>query len=251
MQSIYTAASGLNSQQTRLDTIAANIANSSTPGYKSTRVDFKDALYTTMENPAGADEAVNLEAGTGVVIGATTTDFTDGALIATGQPLDFAITGDGFFTVQNENGETLYTRNGSFASTPMDGQNYLVTAQGYFVLDSEGNRITIPDGVSNFSVTSAGIFNTADGDTGRLGLTSFSNPDGLDGVGNSCFRATAVSGEPEEAVNVAVVQGSVEGSNVNLASEMTMLIRSQRAFSLASRALQTADDMEGLANNMH
>lgn len=251
MQSIYTAASGLNGQQTRLDTIAANIANSSTSGYKATRVDFKDALYTTMENPVGADEATNLEAGTGVVIGATTTDFTDGALISTGQPLDFAISGDGFFAVQNENGETLYTRDGSFRTVPIDGENYLVTSQGYFVLDSEGNRITIPEGATDFGVTSSGILSTADGEFGKLGLTSFSNPDGLDPVGDTCFRATEVSGPPEAADNATVVQGSIEGSNVNLASELTLLIRSQRAYSLASRALQTADDMEGLANNMH
>jgi flagellar basal-body rod protein FlgG len=251
MQSFYTAASGLNGQQMRLDTIAANIANSNTPGYKSTRVDFKDALYTTMENPTGANEAVNLEAGTGIVISATTTDFTDGALISTGQPLDFAITGEGFFTVQNENGETLYTRNGSFGISPIDGENYLVTSQGYFVLDSDGNRITIPEGVSDLSVTGAGVMYDAEGEFGRLGLVNFSNPDGLDPVGDTCFRATEASGLAEAGDNIAVMQGSIEGSNVNLASELTLLIRSQRAYSLASRALQTADDMEGLANNMH
>jgi len=145
MQSLYSAASGLSAQQTRLDTVSANVVNANTPGYKSTRADFKDALYTSMENPVLLDSAANnLLTGSGVLLGATGIDMAPGTVEATGQPLDFAINGSGFFQVQTPSGETLYTRNGSFSTSPVDGDNYLVTPQGYFVLDADGNRIKMP-----------------------------------------------------------------------------------------------------------
>lgn len=250
MQAIYTAGSGLGRQQTRLDTIAANIANSDTVAYKSTRADFKDALYSLMDSPAVNGEGANLRVGSGVVLSATTTDYSEGSLSATGRLLDFAIQGNGFFSVKDPSGETLYTRNGSFSVSPEDGANELVTAQGYYVLDAGGNRITVPDGVSEISVSEDGRLSTTDGEFAALGIVGFSNPDGLSAAGESCYAATEVSGAPSAAEKVSVVQGSLENSNVDLAQEMTLLIRSQRAYSLASRALQTADDMEGLANNM-
>ncbi|NCB50706.1 MAG: flagellar hook-basal body protein [Clostridia bacterium] len=250
MQAIYTAGSGLRGQQTRLDTIAANIANSDTVGYKSSRVDFKDALYSLMDSPVADSEEANLFVGSGVVLGATATDFSNGSMSVTGNLLDFAIQGSGFFSVRNAAGETLYTRNGSFSVSSMDGENRLVTAQGYEVLDAEGNRITVPDGSSDISVSASGVLSTTEGEFAVLGIVSFSNPDGLSAAGDTCYTASEVSGEPETAKGVSIVQGSLENSNVDLAQEMTLLIRSQRAYSLASRALQTADDMEGLANNM-
>lgn len=250
MQAIYTAGLGLSSQQTRLDTIAANIANADTVGYKSTRADFKDALYAFMDSPVADSEDANLLVGSGVVLGATTTDFSDGSLSATGNLLDFAIQGEGFFSVRNTAGETLYTRNGSFSVSPEGGDNYLVTAQGYYVLDREGNRIAVPGDSSEINVSDDGVLSTAAGELARLGIAAFSNPDGLSAAGDTCYAATEVSGEPEAAEGMTVVQGSLESSNVSLAQEMTLLIRSQRAYSLASRALQTADDMEGLANKM-
>lgn len=252
MQSIYTAASGLTSQQKRLDTLASNIANVSTPGFKSTRVDFKDALYTTMDNPVLADGAENnLLTGSGVLLDATRTDFMQGTAVETGLPLDFAIEGDGFFQVQKDNGELMYTRSGSFKTTSIDDVNYLVTAQGYFVLDSEGNRMTLPETGTSFGVTEEGVITTTEGEGGRIGLVSFSNPNGLSAAGDTSYSITAASGQPIAAEGSIIVQGKLENSNVNLAQELTLLIRSQRAYSLASRALTTSDQMLGLANNMH
>lgn len=250
MQAIYSAASGLKNQQTRLDNIAANIANSNTPGYKSTRIDFKDALYTLMDSPSGDSSALNLLTGSGVLIGATGTDFSDGILMSTGSALDFAISGSGFFTVENASGDKLYTRNGSFSISTEEDGNYLVTAQGYYVLDPEGNRITLPADATELSVTTGGVLSTPEGELATMSIVDFSNPDGLSSVGGTCFEATEVSGDPMLVEDVTVIQGSLEGSNVELAQELTLMIRSQRAYSLASKALQTADDMEGLSNNM-
>lgn len=250
MRAIYSAASGLKGQQMRLDTAAANIANSNTAGYKASRVEFKDALYTAMDNPAGGALEANLLAGSGVLVGASSTSFSSGTLIATDSLLDFAITGSGFFTVQGAGGETLYTRSGSFAVTDGEEGGFLVTLQGHYVLDRAGNRIALPGDRTGLSVTPGGVLGTASGEFAALGIADFPNPDGLFATGDTCFRATEVSGQGAEAENPAVVQGSLEGSNVDLAQEMTLLIRSQRAYSLASRAMQTADSMEGLANNI-
>jgi len=248
---IYEAATGLKSQQTRLDTIAANIANINTVGYKSQRVDFKDALYKAMDTPVGNSEAGNLRTGSGVLLGATTTDVSEGTVSETGNPLDFALNGKGYFTVQTPTGETLYTRNGDFQISVENGASYLVTAQGYYVLDSAGKRIQLPqDSTSDISVTESGVLKVEDTTIADLGITSFPNPDGLDAAGDTCYRATQVSGTAAPAGQVTVKQGRLEQSNVDLAQEMTLLIRSQRAYSLASKALQTADDMKGLANNI-
>lgn len=252
MQSLYTAASGLKGQQVRLDTLASNIANASTPGYKSTRVDFKDALYTTMKSPVLLNAADNnLLAGSGVLLDATTVDWGQGANVETGQPLDFAVEGEGFFQVETGGGQVLYTRSGNFTAAVIDNENYLVTPQGYFVLDSEGQRLKLPANGASFSVTDKGVISTTEGEFGKIGIVRFNNPGGLTAEGNANYSVTDASGQPEADENSIVVQGKLENSNVDLAQELTLLIRSQRAYSLASRALTTSDDMLGLANNMH
>lgn len=251
MQSLYSAASGLSGQQKRLEILSANIANAGTIGYKSARVEFKDALYTTMDNPISQDSYQNnLLSGSGVLLNATTLDLKQGVTIQTGFLLDFAIEGDGFFAVQNQEGETLYTRNGAFSAADIDGTAYLVTAQGHFVLDADGNRITLPNDGSALSVAENGELQTAEGATVTIGLFKFPNSEGLSPQGETLFGTTAASGQPELDADAKIVQGGLENSNVDLAQELTMLIRAQRAYSLASRALTTSDDMLGLANNM-
>jgi flagellar basal-body rod protein FlgG len=251
MQSLYSAASGLKGQQKRLDTLASNIANASTPGFKSTRVDFKDSLYGTMDNPVLDNDADNnLLGGTGVILDATNINWAQSAAIETGLPLDFAIEGDGFFQVQRENGEILYTRSGSFKTAAIDDVNYLTTQQGYFVLDDTGNRIMMPAGGTEVSISEKGVISTPEGEYGMIGLYRFQNPNGLAPTGDTCYAETIASGLPENDDGSIIVQGKLENSNVDLAQELTLLIRSQRAYSLASRALTTTDDMLGLANNM-
>jgi len=249
MQAIYTAATGLRAQQTRLDTIASNVSNVNTAGYKSTRVDFKDALYTLMENPAGDSMASNLLTGSGVLLNAATTDFSEGRLEVTNSVLDFAIIGEGFFTLENPQGEILYTRNGSFSLSAEGDVNYLVSSQGCYVLDRDGNRITLPKDLDGLSINGATL-RSADGDLATLGIVTFPNNDGLLAAGQSCYQPSEASGEPVLMEDAHIEQGKIESSNVDLAQELTLLIRSQRAYSLASRALQTADSMDGLANNI-
>jgi flagellar basal-body rod protein FlgG len=252
MQSLFTAASGLSSQQKRLDTLASNIANASTPGYKTTRVDFKDSLYSTMDNPVlDNDVENNLLGGSGVMLDATNIDFRQGVGMDTGVPLDFFIEGDAFFQVQKENGEMVFTRSGSFRTAVIDDASYLVTAQGYFVLDDSGNRIMMPTNSTEFSISENGAISTTEGEYGTIGLFGFPNPGGLMASGDTSFTETAASGTPVNDDKSVIIQGKLENSNVDLAQELTLLIRSQRAYSLASRALTTSDDMMGLANNMH
>ncbi len=250
MRAIYTAASGIKNQQLRLDTIASNVANVNSVGYKSTRVDFKDALYSLMETPVGSSEENNLLAGSGVIVGATSTDFTTGKLMPTGSLMDFAIRGEGFFTVEDSNGERLYTRNGSFGVSVEDNNNFLVTAEGNYLLDTSGSRITLPKDISNISVSKSGILSIKDTQIAELGIVELPNPEGLMPTGKSCFSVTENSGEPVAARDPQIEQGALEGSNVDLAQELTLLMRSQRAFTMASKALQTADQMDGLANTM-
>ncbi|HPE15633.1 MAG TPA: flagellar hook-basal body protein [Oscillospiraceae bacterium] len=251
MGAIYSAATGLKGQQTRLDTIAANIANADTAGYKAKRVDFRDALYAAMDAPVGNALEANLLAGSGALVNAASTDFSDGAFSETGGELDFALSGSGFFAVEDAGGETLYTRSGSFAVSSGAYGDYLVTAGGRYVLDRAGNRIALPADRTGLGVTPDGVLRTREGEVAALGIADFPNPDGLLAAGDTCYRASETSGAAVPAgADTTVTQGSLEASNVDMAQELTLLIRSQRAYSLVSRALQTADDMEGLANNI-
>lgn len=250
MQASRTAASGLEAQQERLDIIAADIANVNTVGYKSARADFKDALYTRMVNPVdGQSEADNLLRGSGVILSATNRDFSDGSVQDTGAELDFSLSGSGFFVLENSNGERVYTRNGNFSVSEENGHRYLVNADGYYVLSKGGTRIQLPDSGS-ISTSENGTLSSSGKPFSSLAVETFNNPDGLNSVGNSCYQETAASGGAYAAMNVKVSQGSLEASNVDLGEDLTLLMRAQRAYSLAGKALQTADDMDGLANNM-
>lgn len=251
-QSIYTARSGLIAQQQRMDIIANNMANISTLGYKSVRADFKDALYQTMARPAQPQAGLNLQKGSGVLMGATTRDFTQGTPQMTGLALDMSIIGDGFFAVQDTNGDTLYTRDGSFAIS-MNGEDaYLVTGDGRYVLDANGQPINLKDTpTSDLAVKEDGsIWRVSTGEQlGQLGIHTFVNRQGLEAVSGNRYRATDASGEPIEST-ATVRQGYLESSNVDMASEMVRMIRAQRAFSLTSRALTTADQMDSEANQL-
>ena len=248
-QARNTAATGLEAQQQRMDIIAANLANDNTAGYKATRADFKDALYTGMVDPVGNPEANNLRKGTGVLLNATGRDLTDGATQTTGRALDFSLSGEGYFVVQGADGGRLYTRNGHFSVSPENGQNYLVDDQGRYVLSVQGQRISV-SGQGEISVRADGMISVGGQTAGQLALMDFNNPQGLSAAGDSCFQESAASGAPRTAQTCQVAQGSLEGSNVDVGEEMTLMIRAQRAYTMAGKALQTADDMDGLANSI-
>ncbi len=249
MQSVYTAKHGLMAQQQRLNAISSNIANSGTAGYKSQSVGFKDALYTRMIDPKNVESDANLMQGSGLVLSATRRDFTVGTPGLTSQNLDFYLEGDGFFTLSDGGGKTLYTRNGVFSASLENGERYLAAANGYYVLDSAGGRIALPAGDFSLSVSEDGVLDLGDGKSAKLNIVTFVNKEGLFHSGESCYLATDASGGPKES-GATVIQGCLESSNVDIGLEMTKLIRTQRAYSIAARVLSTWNEMESETNNI-
>ncbi|MCL2046259.1 MAG: flagellar hook-basal body protein [Oscillospiraceae bacterium] len=253
-EAMMIAASGLQNQQRRLDTIANNVANINTVGYKNSRLDFKDALYTAGYVPAlPRTPEGNQQKGHGLMVAGITRDFTAGNVIRTERQLDMAITNEGFFAVQGADGETLYTRNGSFNLSVEDNGVYIVNSDGLYLLDANGDRIEVPPHTTAIGLDENNmiLFNANDEEfMVQLGVFSFRNLMGLESVGEGNYSETIASGERFIAADAKVVNGYLEASNVDLATEMTRMIRTQRAFSLASRALITADEMEGIANNI-
>ncbi|AUM00424.1 flagellar basal-body rod protein FlgG [Zoogloeaceae bacteirum Par-f-2] len=254
IRSLWTARTGLDAQQTQLDVISNNLANVSTNGHKRQRAVFEDLLYQTIRQPGAQSTqqtqiSSGLQIGTGVRVVATERVFTQGNLQQTGNSLDLAIQGNGFFQVQMPDGTIAYTRDGAFQ---LDNQGNVVTASGYPLADAinipaDARSITIgKDGT--VSVLVAGDVNPVQ--VGAIQLATFVNPGGLQSAGENLFYETASSGVANLNVpgtNGAGVlnQGYVETSNVNVAEELVSMIITQRAYELNSRAIQTSDQMLG------
>ncbi|MCL2391129.1 MAG: flagellar hook-basal body protein [Oscillospiraceae bacterium] len=249
-----TAAAGIVGQQRRLDVIANNVAHVNTVGFRSARVDFKDAIYTAGVTPGSARTPEgNQQRGHGVVIGATTKNFAGGEIQLTGRDLDVAINGDGFFTLSDLSGNISYTRNGVFHISHERGERFLVEANGLYVLDANGERILMPGDAQGIFIDQSGGIRWHDHQMQpetTIAVYSFVNKMGLLASGNGTYTQTPASGERLPSQDMQVVQGALEMSNVNLMEQMTTMIRTQRAFQLASRALTTVDEMDAIANNM-
>ena len=253
-EAMINAASGLISQQRRIDTIADNIANVNTAAFKAARLNFRDLLFVDGRFPY-RDTAQNQQKGHGVMPTSIAHNYATGSLKGTERELDFAIEGDGFFMALNPSGDIYYTRQGNFYLSEVAGSMYLVNSSGHFMLDDDEAPIILPDEATNLTINSQGdiIFSGPDNfneQSGHIGLRAFVNPGGLSLRGQAYYEPTVASGEPQEAGYYKIHQRMLEMSNVDLSLEMTRMIRTQRAFQLASRALTTADDMEGIANNM-
>ena len=257
MQTSLSAKSALRAQQQQLDVIANNIANVNTVGFKSSSVNFKDTLYNTMIKPTDGEL---LQRGTGVRVSSVAKSFLPGTPMQTGVPLDFCLTNDGFFTLEDQDGNELYTRNGAFKLSVEGGNRYLVDSEGRYV-QGDGGKIEVPEGdLSTLTIDGNGqlfIRQTTGGTTSgaptafaTLKISSFLNNEGLEAVGSSAFRATGASGEAKDVETPEVRVGYLESSNVDMVTEMTTLIRAQKAFSFASQAVRTADEMAAMANNM-
>jgi len=249
------AASGLRNQQTRIDVIAHNVANANSTAFKAARLDFKDAMYQTGVFPGpNRSPDMNIQRGHGLMVAGVGRDWRTGNFERTERPLDFALENEGFFSLLNHNGELVYTRNGSFHLSVEAEGTFLVNGEGLYVLDVNGARIMIPFGVNTINVATDGNMEFRIGDDvvggATLGIFTFRNLTGLEAVGNGNFTQGLSAGVRLPADNIVVRQGILEGSNLNLSEDMTRLIRTQRAFQLSSRALTTADEMEGIANNM-
>lgn len=250
------AAAAMSMQQIRLDTIGNNVANVNTAGFKSARIDFQTAMYTTGLNPSfpRSPEEHN-QRGHSVLIAGIGRDWRTGHVQRTERELDFAIEGEGFFTLVDPEGEVVFTRVGAFNISAEPEGRFIVNSNGLYVLDPDGERIEIPFPLDSMVVSDTGtirfILNDEEVGISQLGMVTFTNIGGLEQAGNGIFRYAESAGEILEVrEDTRIHQGMLEGSNVDLAEEMTRLIRTQRAFQLASRALTTADEMEGAANNM-
>jgi len=252
IRSLWIAKTGMEGQQTKLDAIANNLANTGTNGYKRGGVVFEDLMYQNLRQAGSAtsDQSTlptGLQVGLGVRAAGTTRNFAQGALQQTGNNLDMAIKGQGFFQVQLPDGSTGYSRDGAFQ---VDANGQLVTSAGYPVQPG----ITIPANAQNVTVANDGTVTVsvpgqvAPQGLGQLQLVSFVNPAGLDPRGGNLFGETAASGTPNAGAPGAnglgsLQQGFVEGSNVNVIEELVSMIATQRAYELNSKAVQTSDQM--------
>jgi flagellar basal-body rod protein FlgG len=252
IRSLWISKTGLDAQQTSLDVISNNLANVSTSGYKRSRAVFEDLLYQTVRQPGAQSSQqtqlpTGLQLGTGVRTVATERIFTQGNLQQTGNSLDVAINGQGFYQVTMPDGSTAYTRDGQFH---LDSQGQLVTSSGYTLSPA----ITIPALAQTITIGRDGVISitlpasTAATQVGTLQLATFINSAGLQGRGENLYVETASSGTASTNTpgsnGAGVVQQSyIETSNVNVVEEMVNMIQTQRAYELNSKAVQTADQM--------
>jgi flagellar basal-body rod protein FlgG len=263
MRALWTAASGMVAQQTNVDIISNNLANVNTTGYKKERAEFKDLLYVTLDRARvmpTESKPVNLQVGHGTTLDATVRDFVTGNPEQTDNPLDFFIDGEGFFMIQGPNGEIDYTRDGSFKISITDSGKALTTSDGYAVLDETGAPITIDVDLSKLQVSQKGELGYMD-DQGlyvplgqTLGITYFDNRNGLEAFGANLYKATQAAGTPIAAADSTqtslITQKFLESSNVKSVEEMIKLIVAQRAYELNSKAIQSSDEMLGIANSL-
>jgi flagellar basal-body rod protein FlgG len=248
--SLYSAATGMEAQQLNLNTIANNLANVNTPGFKRSTIGFQDLLYQKPRN-AGAENGggnllpTGIEVGNGSRVASTSKVFTQGQLTNTGERLDLALQGDGFFEVQRADGTTAYTRDGTFK---LNAAGQVVTSEGLPILSGFQ---PVPPGTTAINVAENGEVTyqgTGGNQTFRLTITRFANPAGLQSLGGNLHAATGASGTPEagqpgEGGFASVMQGYVETSNVNIVEEMVALIVAQRAYEVNSKSIQTSDEM--------
>ncbi|MEA2119463.1 flagellar basal-body rod protein FlgG [Halovibrio sp. HP20-50] len=252
IKSLWTAKTGLESQQTKLDVISNNLANVSTNGFKRSRPVFEDLLYQNMRQPGAQNNIQDrlpsgMQIGTGVRAVATERLHTQGGLEQTENSRDLAINGEGFFQVLMPDGTTAYTRDGSFQ---LNENGQMVTANGYPVEPA----IFLPENALSVNVGEDGTVSVRqpgvaiDNEVGQITVSTFINPAGLQSVGGNLYLETGASGAPNEnmpGMNGAgrLFQGYVETSNVNVVEEMVNMIQTQRAYEINSKAVSTSDEM--------
>ena len=260
IRALFSAASGMNAQQSNVDNIAHNLANANTVGFKMRRAQFQDLLYQNITQPgsaAGAQTIIpsGLQLGLGTRVVSNAISFAQGSFSTTGNPLDLVIEGRGFFQVRRPTGEIAFTRAGQFH---LDRDGNLVTMDG----DPLEPQITIPPEAQNVAVAADGTVSfTLPGQpntqlAGQIQLANFANPAGLNSIGRNLYLTTDASGEPtvgnpggQEGLG-SLLQGFVEQSNVSVVEEFINLIVSQRAYEANSKVVRAADEMYGQVNNM-
>jgi flagellar basal-body rod protein FlgG len=259
IRALYTAASGMSAQQLNLDTIANNLANSSTAGFRQSRIEFQDMIYQNLVVPGAAQSQQTVSAGLQIGLGtksaATEVIMTQGDLNQTNNPLDLAIQGSGFFQVQMPDGTIAYTRAGQFQ---LNNQGTIVTTDGNPILPN----ITIPVNATAVTITLYGVVNATlagqqnPSQLGQIQLATFVNPGGLAAQGSNLFRTTLSSGDPvlgnpggTEGLGT-LQQGYLENSNVDVVTEFVQMVLAQRAYEANSKVIRAADDMYSQINNV-
>lgn len=265
MRSLYSGVSGLRNHQTRMDVIGNNIANVNTVGFKRNRVSFQDMLYQNIRGASASGAGVGAggtnpaQVGLGVTVGSIDTIHTQGSSQTTGKMSDLMLQGDGFFILSDGAAvpNYYYTRAGNFE---FDEQGFLVNpANGYYVMQDDGvTPIQRPAGANSYKIDSTGTITWDTGATDIIGATTFSNPSGLEKVGENLYIETLNSGAPNASQvgdalvglgNTKIIPGSLEMSNVDLSQEFTDMIVTQRGFQANSRIITVSDSMlEELVN---
>ncbi len=252
INSLWISKTGMEAQQTQLDVISNNLANSSTTGFKRASAVFEDLMYQNLRQ-VGSNTSEQSQLPTGLQLGlgvrtvATSRSFAQGNLQQSGNKLDVAIQGNGFFQVTMPDGTTNYTRDGSFQ---VDAQGRLVTSSGLPI----ANGITIPPNATSVAIAADGTVsaqvpgNTAPQNVGTIALANFVNPAGLDPKGQNLFAESVASGQPNSGTPGgnglgSLMQGFLETSNVNVVQELVTMIQTQRAYEMNSKAIQTSDQM--------
>ena len=257
LRALSSSAAGMQSQQLNLDVISNNLANVNTTGFKKSKIEFQDLLYQTTR-AAGAEAGAGNQLPTGLQVGhgskpvATSKIFTNGELTQTGERLDVAIQGDGFFEVQMPDGTRAYTRDGAL-KTASDGR--ITTSDGLVL---QGGFQPIPAGTTSISIAPSGEVTTttpAGSQNFRVQLVRFANPAGLDSIGRNLYRETTASGtaelgNPGENGFGDLAQGYLEMSNVKVVEEMVNMIVAQRAYEVNAKAVQASDEMMQMSNNL-
>ena len=252
IRSLWIAKTGMEGQQTKLDTISNNLANVGTNGFKRGGVQFEDLMYQNLRQTgaASSDQSVlptGLQVGLGSRVSATTRNFSQGTLQQSSNDMDLAIKGKGFFQITLPDGSTGYSRDGAFQ---VDANGQLVTSAGFplqpgITIPANAQKVTIAqDGTVNVSVPNQALPQAV----GQITLANFVNPAGLEPRGQNLYAESASSGAPQAAAPGTnglglLMQGAVEGSNVNVVEELVSMIATQRAYELNSKAIQTSDQM--------
>lgn len=260
LRSLYTAATGATTQQFNMDVIANNVANVNTAGYKKVRAEFQDLINQTFNSPGslgnqGTIDPVGVQVGLGVRVAATQRSFVTGPMMQTGNSLDVAVQGDGFFQIQLDNGDIGYTRDGTFKR---DANGSIVTSDGYPLIP----QMTIPQDASEIVIGPSGnvSIRNNNGDfqeIGQIQLARFANAGGLEAQGRNLYTMTPASGDAivgipgqGEFSRTVIAQGFVENANVQIVEELINLITAQRAFEANSNVMKAGDEMLQTVNNI-
>lgn len=260
LRALYTAATGAETQQFNIDVIANNVANVNTTGYKKTRAEFQDLLSQTYSAPGtigdqGTTDPVGVQVGLGVVVSATQKVFLPGSIVQTGNPLDLAIQGEGFFQVLMDSGQIGYTRDGTWKR---DANGTVVTSDGLPLQPA----LTVPNDTTEIVIGLNGVVSVRQAGSqvlnqvGQIQLVRFANPAGMESIGRNLFVETPASGTPlqgnagqGEFAKTTINQGYLENSNVQIVEELINLITAQRSFEANSKVMKASDEILQITNN--